>query len=79
LSAGLETQSPLEKEDWYWLRATLTLRLTSADGKVLGNKTWPLKVSASSKGALNQRMIASVEKKLNQELKSSVMGFATTE
>ncbi|MDH5612094.1 MAG: LPP20 family lipoprotein [Gammaproteobacteria bacterium] len=77
LSAGLEIQSPILKQDWYWLRGTLTLRLTSNDGSVRGNKTWPLKVSASSKGALNQRLMATVEKTLNQELKTTVMDFAT--
>ena len=77
LSAGLDTQTPFEKQGWYWLRGTLTLRLTSADDKVQGNKTWPLKASASSKGQLNQRLMDKVEKQLNQELKSTVMGFAT--
>jgi len=79
LSSGLEVQVPVKKEDWYWLRGTLTLRLASVDGKVQGNKTWPLKVSASSKGQLNQRMLEKVEKKLNQELKATVLGFATVE
>ena len=79
LSAGLELQTPFIKQDWHWLRATLALRLTAADGRVLGNKTWPLKTSASSKGQLNQRMMSKVEKKLNQELKPTVMGFASME
>ena len=77
LSVGLELQEPFEKQDWHWLRATLTLRLSSSDGHVMGNKTWPLKASSSSKGQLNQRMMSTVEKKLNQELKATVMGFAT--
>lgn len=77
LSAGLEVRQPFEKQDWYWLRGTLRLNLSSPDGKVLGHKTWPLKVSASSKTQLNQRMMAKVEKKLNQELKPAIMGFAS--
>ena len=79
LSAGLELQSPIEREGWYWLRGTLTLRLASVDGNVLGNKTWPLKVSSSSKQPLNQRMKASVEKILNQQLKATLLGFASIE
>jgi len=79
LSSGLELQEPVLSQDWYWMRATLTLRLTAPEGRVLGNKTWPLKVSASGKGQLHQRMMSSVEKKLNQELKSTIMDFATTE
>jgi hypothetical protein len=76
LSSGLEIQSPINNEGWYWLRGTLTLRLTSVDGKVQGNKTWPLKVSASRQQQLNQRMQSAVEKTLNQELKATVLGFA---
>jgi len=79
LAAGLEMQSPFVKQDWHWLRATLTLRLTSPEGKVLGNKTWPLKVSSGNQGTLNSRMMSKVEKMLNQQLKATIMGFATTE
>lgn len=79
LSAGLELQSPTEREDWYWLRGKLILRLNSGDGKLQGNKTWSLKVSATDKQQLNQRMLAKVEKVLNQELKATVMGFSAIE
>ncbi len=79
LSAGLVVQPPIVSQGWHWLRGTLTLRLSSAGGQVLGNKTWPLKVSASSKAELNQRMIASVEKKLNHGLRAALMDFATIE
>ena len=77
LATGLDVQSPVKNQGWYWLRATLMLRLTSAEGNVLGNKTWPLKVSASSEQPLNQRLMASVEKILNQELKPTLLGFAS--
>jgi len=79
LSVGLEAQSPVENDGWYWLRGTLTLRLSSIDGNVLGNKTWPLKVSASSEQPLNQRIKASVEKILNQELKATLLDFSSIE
>ena len=79
LAAGLDIQSPVKNQGWYWLRGTLMLRLTSAESNVLGNKTWPLKVSASSEQPLNQRMMASVEKILNQELKATLLGFASIE
>jgi len=79
LSASLETQPAIKNQDWFWLRGTLTLRLASADGTVQGNKTWPLKVSASSEAQLPARMMSSVEKKLNASLKSVVLGFAATE
>lgn len=76
LSAGLDTQPPIKSQDWYWLRGTLTLRLTTADGRVQGNQTWSLKVSASQMEQLDQRMKSAVEKKLNDELKTSLLEFA---
>lgn len=76
LSAGLSTQPPVYDQGWHWLRATLTLRLKSADGRVQGNKTWPLKVSATSQTQLNERMKTAIEKKLKQELKATLLGFA---
>ena len=79
LSAGLETQPPIKSQGWYWLRGTLTLRLSTSEGRVQGNKTWPLKVSASQLEQLNQRMKSAVEKKLTLELKPAVLGFAATE
>lgn len=79
LSAGLETQPPINSQDWYWLRGTLTLRLASANGLVQGNKTWPLKVSASHMEQLNERMRSAVEKMLNQELKTTILGFAASD
>jgi hypothetical protein len=76
LSAALASDDALQRQGWYWLRGTLTLRLTAADGTVLGNKSWPLKVSALQQDQLNPRMRAEVDKKLKQELKSTVLGFA---
>ena len=79
LSSGLEIESPFSKDGWYWLRGRLTLRLTSADGTVQGNKTWPLKVSASQPQQLHGRMQAAVAKTLNRELKSTLLGFTSTQ
>jgi hypothetical protein len=77
LAVGLTTQAPTRQEGWHWLRGTLTLRLSSADGKVQGNIIWPLKVSATNQSQLKTRMKAAVDKKLKQELKATVLGFAT--
>lgn len=76
LSAGLVSGDVVQSQGWYWQRATLTLRLIAADRTVLGNKSWPLKVSALQQEQLTSRMRAEVDKKLKQELKSSVLGFA---
>ena len=77
LSAAVETQEAMQAKGWYWLRGTLNLRLANADGTVLGNKSWPLKVSAVQQNQLNTRMLAEIDKKLKYELKDTVLGFAT--
>ncbi len=77
LSASMETQDAMQKQGWYWLRGTLVLRLASADGTVLGNKSWPLKVSATQQNQLSDRMLAEIDHKLKNELKNTVLGFAT--
>ena len=77
LSASMETQDVMQREGWYWLRGMLSIRLADASGTVLGSVSWPLKVSAVQANQLNQRMLVEVDKKLKNELKSTVLGFAT--
>jgi len=78
LSASLEAQQPIERGDWFWLRATLKIELIAQDGvTVIGYQSWPLKVSASSPSQLDARMLKAADKKLKQELLSSVLEFAT--
>jgi len=77
LSASMETQNAMREAGWYWLRGTLKVRLVAADGTVIGNRSWPLKVSSQQENQLNQRMLAEIDKKLKYELKSTVLGFAT--
>ena len=78
LTASLEAQPPINRDDWYWLRATLKIELIAQDGAtVIGYKSWPLKVSASNASQLDARMLKAVDKKLKQELLKSVLEFAT--
>jgi len=78
LTASLDAQQPINSGDWFWLRATLKIELIAQDGvTVIGYQSWPLKVSASSTSQLNARLMKAVEEKLQQELLSSVLGFAT--
>lgn len=78
LVASLEAQPPINRDDWYWLRATLKIELIGQDGvTVIGYQSWPLKVSASNPSQLNARMLKTVDKKLKQELLKSVLEFAT--
>ncbi len=77
LSASMETQNAMQKQGWYWLRGTLDVRLSNPEGTVIGNKSWPLKVSALQQNQLNQRMLTEIDNVLKSELKNAVLGFAT--
>jgi len=78
LAASLESQAPMLKDDWHWLRATLKIELIAQDGvTVIGYKSWPLKVSAGSASQLEARMMKAADKKLKAELLDTVLEFAT--
>ena len=78
LTASLDAQDAIKKDDWHWLRATLRLQLVAQDGiTVLGYKSWPLKVSSGSSSQLSARMLKAADKKLKQELLNSMLEFAS--
>jgi hypothetical protein len=76
LSASMQTQDAIQKQGWYWLRGSLNVQLVAPDGSVIGNKSWPLKVSSQQANQLHQRMLVEIDRKLKSELKSTVLGFA---
>ena len=76
LSASMETGDAMQKEGWYWLRGTLLVQLVDSDGAVLGNRSWPLKVSALQSNQLHERMRAEIDSRLKAELKPTLLGFA---
>lgn len=78
LAASVEAEDAFKQNDWYWLRATLKIELIAQDGEtVIGYKSWPLKVSGSDASQLSSRMRKAVDKKLKQELLSSMLDFST--
>ena len=79
LSASVETQGAMLNEGWYWQRGALKLDLADAEGTVLGNRSWPLKVSAMQQQQLSSRMLVEINKKLKNDLKATVLDFATGE
>lgn len=78
LAASIVSQSPVNQDNWYWLRSTLKLELIAEDGvTVLGYESWPLKVSGSSVSQLEPRMRKEVDKKLKAELLPTMLGFTS--
>ncbi len=77
LTASLNAQPAFQNQGWYWLRGNLSLQLSDASGKVLGARNWPLKVSSVQQALLQPRLRGKVEKILNSELQSAILGFAS--
>ncbi len=77
LVAGLDVQDLGLRDGWYWLRAKLSVKLVESSGKIRGRKQWPLKVSAQQRNEAESRLMTEVSKKLNLELKDSIIAFAT--
>jgi len=79
LALDVATQPSFQQQDWFWQRATMSLQLEAPDGTVRGQKSWPLKISASRPEQLSARLRASIEKTLKAELGATVFGFVTAE
>lgn len=77
LVASLEVQDLGFLQGWYWLRGKLSVKLVEKDGKIRGRKQWPLKVSALQQGDAESRLLTQVNKKLNADIKSAIIEFAT--
>ena len=54
LMGSMDTEPVQLKQGWYWLRGSTELSLIY-QGKALAKKRWPLKVSATDKGMVEQR------------------------
>ncbi len=77
LVASLYVQDLGFRQGWYWLRAKLSLKVVSSDGKIRGRKQWFLKVSALKRIDTESRLMTQVDKTLNAELKNAVLQIAT--
>lgn len=77
LVANLDVQDLGFRHGWYWLRGKLSVMLVEKDGKVRGQKHWPLKVSALQHGDAESRLMTQVSKKLNENIKPAILEFAT--
>lgn len=63
--------------DWNWMRGTVNISLVEkATGRVRGSKTWPVKSSAQDVKTVRNRVLLEVQKLLNQQLRSTLIGFA---
>ena len=76
LTGILELDDIKRDNGWYWLRGSLTVTLRDANGRLRGAHTWPLKQSATQEMLVQQRINQTVERLLEMELRSTLLGFA---
>lgn len=77
LKAVLKLDPAMYQEGWYWQRGTLTVTLSLPNGTDVGVRQWPVKVSAQQTEILTARLIEQSGKLLDDELGTTLMGFAT--
>jgi hypothetical protein len=76
--ASLALEDLGKREDWYWLKGTLELRLSEMPGeRMRGVKRWGIKVSAQQPSVAQQRARDQVSAILHQDLRTTLLGFAT--
>ena len=67
------------RDSWDWVRGTMVISLVEkSTGRVRGSKTWPLKASAQDPKTARSRLLIEVEKQLKDELRSSIIEFASS-
>jgi hypothetical protein len=65
--------------NWNWVRATVEVSLVEkSSGRVRGSKTWPVKSSAQDANTARSRALIEVEKLFKEELRSAIIGFASS-
>lgn len=77
LDARLDLQDLGLQEGWYWQRGNVEIALTDAAGRSRGNQRWPLKASARDRGTAARRAVDEADRILKQELRATVVRFAT--
>ena len=77
LAATVALDGPIFRDDWYWLRGTLELKLLNPDGTERGIKRWPVKASAQNSDACYRRVLDQVDSIFKRELRDTVISFAS--
>ena len=67
LMASMDTEPVQQKQGWYWLRGSTELSLIY-QGEALAKKRWPLKVSSTDKGMVEQRAKDKLSEKMTTYL-----------
>lgn len=76
VSGALRLDAPMYNDGWHWQRGTLTLTLSRPDGSEMGVRQWSVKASAQQRDQLTARVLESLGKSLDNELRDTLLDFA---
>lgn len=80
LSAKLLLNETKDAQGWYWQRGTLEINLDQAANKqAQGSQRWNIKESAQDPAVAKKRVRDKMNKILKTELRSTLIGFGSTE
>jgi len=75
LIAEVKLDSPLKKNQWFWLRGTLEIRLLDNNGNNIGLQRWPLKAASVTSEQTEQRLLSDIDDILKKELRKALLSF----
>ena len=77
LTAKLNLVDLGQRDGWYWLRANIDIALVEQKtGRLRGNQSWPLKISAQDNRTAHSRLMLEIEKLFAQELRVAILNFS---
>jgi len=75
LTAEVKLDPPLRKNQWFWLRGTLEIRLLDNNRNNIGLQRWPLKAASVTTEQTEQRLLSDINDILKKELRTAVLSF----
>jgi len=80
LEADLQLDGFSDNKGWYWYRGSLQINLLdNTKGQSQGSHRWDIKVAAQNPGTSAQRVRDTLDKQLNEELRSVIISFGVPE
>lgn len=66
-----------EKNGWHWLEGQLNLKILEDNHRVIGEKTWLLKISAGGEKAAEARLLGKAKEVINYELPDLLLDYVS--
>lgn len=77
ITSVMRTKNLGEKNGWHWFEGQLQLRILENNYRVIGEKTWLLKISAGGEKAAEARMLAKAKEVIIYELPDLLLDYVS--